>query len=170
MSRTLSVLMILVLAVLALAGCATPEAALMGGGGAAARDGDQSGRSARVGSQVAYGPVGGATNSHVGYERQETGTQDAPQLTLALQPGAGASVSASYPALTCVVFSPIVVMGNSQRDSTLSPEQLERMAAVAEQAGEAARKAIDASGPAAAKAAVRVAETVAPAAPAEPAK
>lgn len=168
MTRTLSVLMILALLAFALLGCATPP--ILGGSGAAAQGGGADGTTGTVEPVTAYGPVGGATATKLGYQRQETGTQTAPTLAINLQPEAGATAAASYPALSTIVVMPVTVMGNSQRETTLSAEQLEKLARVAEAAGEAARKTIDASGSAVGKAAAKVAEAAAPAAPVEPAK
>lgn len=150
-----------ILGVLALAGCAS-DIPLMSGGGAAARGGNADGTTGTVEPVTAYGPIGGATATKLGYQRQETGSQAAPTIALNLQPEAGASAAAAYPSLGVIVFQPIIVMGNSQRDSTLAADQLEKLAAVAEKAGEAAKGAIDASGSAASKAAAKIAETVAP--------
>jgi L-alanine-DL-glutamate epimerase-like enolase superfamily enzyme len=161
MGRLIAPILLLVVVAFALLGCAS-DVPLMSGGGAAARGGNADGTTGTVEPVTAYGPIGGATATKLGYQRQETGSQAAPAISLNLQPEAGASASASYPALGVIVFQPIIVMGNSQRDSTLSSDQLERLANVAEKAGEAAKGAIDASGSAASKAATRLAEAVAP--------
>lgn len=151
-----------------MAGCAS-DIPLMAGGGAAARGGNADGTTGTVEPVTAYGPIGGATATKLGYQRQETGSQAAPVIALNLQPSAGATASASYPALGVIVFQPVIVMGNSQRDSTLTADQLERLAGVAEAAGEAAKKSIDAAGSSAGKAAAKVADAVVPAPPAPPA-
>lgn len=153
---------ILALVALVLAGCASDVPFMSGGGGAAARGGNADGTSGTIEPVTAYGPVGGATATKLGYQRLETGSQAAPTIAFNMQPEAGADAAASYPALTS--FTPIVIimMGNSQRDSTLAADQLAKLADVAEKAGEAAKGAIDASGSAAGKAAARIADTVAP--------
>lgn len=165
MPRILSILIAFLLVLGLAAGCATPDLPFTGGGGAAARGGDADGQTGTVDPQVAYGAgVGSAANTRVGYHRQETGTQTAPTIALNLQPAAGATAAASYPQLGVIVFQPVIVMGNSQRDGTLSPEQLGNLAHVAKAAGDAAEKSIRAAGGSAVETAAKVGDAAAKAA------
>lgn len=136
----------LVLAALALCSCATPTIPPMSGGAANAEE-TKAGTGTlepQVGL-VSPGAIGGVTQSKLAYQRQETGSQSAPQLALNLQPGTGATVAASYPALTTIAPVFIVFMGNSQRDATLTAEQLEKIAGAAEKAGAAVKGIIEAT-------------------------
>lgn len=135
----------LALAALALAGCSSPP--LVGSGGAASGQ-ETSGKTGTLEPQAAVvmpGAMGGVTQSKLGYQRQETGTQAAPALVFNFQPPAGATVAATYPALTNVSPVFIVMMGNSQREAALSADQIEKLRDVAEKAGAAATSIISAS-------------------------
>lgn len=127
-----------------LAGCTTPP--LVSGNTSPAAAQDTQGKTATMEPQVGLvqpGAFGGVTQSKLGYQRQSTGTQSAPSVILNLQPGAGATVAGSYPELRVVVMAPIVVMGNSQVEPTLSAEQIDKLKDVAEKAGAAAKAIID---------------------------
>lgn len=143
LSRFLSLALI---AILALAACATPPLIGPGGGAAAGQEAD--GKAGTFEPKVALtqpGAIGDATNTDLRYQRQEQGSQTAPQLVLNLQPGDGATASASYPALTTIVFAPVILMANSQRDESLSSEQIEKVKDVTKEAGAAVKGVLDAS-------------------------
>lgn len=136
----------LALAALALTSCTTPP--LIGSGGGAATAQTTDGKTATMEPQVGLvqpGAFGGVTQSKLAYQRQSTGTQSAPSVILNLQPGSGATVAGSYPELRLVILSPIIIMGNSQVEPTLSADQIDKLKGVAEEAGKAAKSVIDAA-------------------------
>lgn len=146
MKRRLPFLSLLLACALALTACATPS--LLGAGGGAASAQDTEGKTATLEPQVGLvqpGAFGGVTQSKLAYQRQSTGTQSAPSVILNLQPGPGAAVAGSYPELRVVVLSPIIVMGNSQVEPTLSSEQIDKLKGVVTEAGAAVKGAIDAA-------------------------
>jgi hypothetical protein len=137
---------LLVLVVLVLVACSTPGPLVSGGGAGS----DQATKSfaATMEPQIALtqpGAIGGATNSQVKYVRLDDGTQAAPQFSLNLQPGAGATVAGTYPELR--VISPIFIVfaSNAQRESTLTAEQIAALEKVAREATAGATSIIGAS-------------------------
>lgn len=124
---------------LALTACATPP--LLSGGGAAGRTGDADSDSRGIDATLANTSVGSAESTRLGYNRNESGSQQAPNLVLNLQPGEGATVSAAYPALQTIQLTIVNTQGNSQRDSTLGPDQLDKVSDVVEKTGEALERA-----------------------------
>jgi len=132
--------LIVLLALLGLAACGSmPE--VPGAGGASAANGAD-GAVTPISPMVAYGPgIGGAENSRLSYDRSEQGSQAAPQLVLNLQPGEGTTVAAAYPLLSSINIIFIPTMANSQRDGTLSGEQLKKLGEVVKEAGAALKAA-----------------------------
>lgn len=137
---------LLVCLVLSLAACAAPP--LVSGGGGAGTSQDTDGKTATMEPQVGLvqpGAFGGVTQSKLAYQRQSTGTQSAPSVILNLQPAAGASVAGTYPALRLIVLSPVIVMGNSQVEPTLTEGQIKAVGDVTKEAGDALKSAIEAA-------------------------
>lgn len=142
--KPLALLAVLALGVGTFSGCATPP--MISGGGGAAANQDTEGKTATMEPQVGLvqpGAFGGVTQSKLAYQRQSTGTQSAPSVILNLQPAAGANVAGTYPELRFIVLSPIIVMGNSQVEPTLSEGQIKAVGDVTKEAGDALKSAIE---------------------------
>ena len=148
---------------LALVSCATPP--LVSGGGGAATAQDTEGKTATMEPQVGLvqpGAFGGVTQSKLAYQRQSTGTQSAPSVILNLQPAAGATVAGVYPELRLIVLSPIIMMGNSQVEPTLSADQIGKIADVTKAGGDALEQVVKAAATAPAEKAAAASDAVTP--------
>lgn len=138
--RSFLLALALLLVSLVLPGCQSP---LVGGaGGASATDAD--GRAMTMDPTIAYestGGIGGATANRLSYGRNENGSQAAPAFTINLQAPEGATTA--YPSLRVIAPVLVNIQSNSQRDPTLTPDQISKIADVTREAADALKKALD---------------------------
>ena len=127
------------IAALLLPACGTPAFSLGGGGGAGAGTGDTSASTTPIEPMIGInqpGGIDGVDMTRLSYGRAETGSQQAPAWALHLQPGASTG-TADYPNLTTINLTWVNMQGNSQRDRTLSPDQIGEVAGVVTEAAKA---------------------------------